>query len=113
MNTFTAHFMCLPSCFPLTKLNVHGVLARLDLDPGELSHTHVTSLVLLSGTADDDASLPVAVVPHSRGQRSPIARLQIQAGDLGVGHQTGYDAVFTRFHQNVVHDGALEGIQGV
>lgn len=102
-----------PSHHLLTKSYIHSVLSRRHFDSTELSHTHITALVFLSHIADDDASLEVAVVTHTEGQRSSVTSLQSEEGDLRVGHKTGDGAVLTCSHQNDVHHGALEGILGV
>lgn len=99
-----------PSSLSLTKSYIHSVLARHHFDFTKPSHTYVTALIFLFHVDDVDASLKVAVVTHTRGQRLSIAGLQSQEGDPGVGHKTGDGAVLTCTHQDDVHHGALEGI---
>lgn len=107
-----SYHLC-PSCLSLTESHVHSVLARGHPGSTELSHADVTALVHLSGIVNNDATLEVAVVTHAGGQRSSVAGLQSQVGDLGVGHKTGDGAVLTCTHQDGVHHGALEGVLGV
>lgn len=109
----------IPWIFPLahptslTLSHIHGVLAGVHYVTSKLPHTYVTALKLLPGIADDDTSLGVATVTHAGGQRSSIAGLQSQKGDLGVGDQTGDGAVLTCPDQDAIHHGVLEGILGV
>lgn len=92
----------------LTKSYIHSVLTRCHFFSTKLPDAHITALVFLPHVADDDASPEVAAVAHTRGQRSPVACLQRQEGDLRVSHEAGDGAVFTLAYQDVVHHGALE-----